>query len=129
VAYLSDSDIRDRAIVRFKDSDTTYWAALKTKADAAIVDLAEAIGVSSEFIKTPLHNTIMDYGIAYFCKMACMDHANINATEGTEDKWRVKLEIYASEEARLRQRITSEMFVGTVSDRGDRTVSSILYRG
>lgn len=128
MSYLSASDITDSVVTPFAESHATYYANILTLADAALVDLAEGLGLTSTEIATPLHTTVKDWLVAWFCARVCMDKlqfANIDAT--AQDKYTVKYQLYTGIRDRLKHEITYQMLTKTVQYAQDRITSVRRY--
>jgi hypothetical protein len=128
MSYLSASDITDAVVSPFAATDATYFATVLTLADAALVDMAEGHGLSSTAIVTPLHTTVKDWLVAWFCTRVCMDKlqvANIDAT--AQDKYTLKYQLYSGIRDRLKHEITAQMLTKTVQYAQDRVTSVRRY--
>jgi hypothetical protein len=115
-------------VTPFATTHATYYAAVLVLADAALVDMAEGHGLSSSEIVTPLHTTVKDWLVAWFCARVCMDNlqfANIDATG--QDKYTIKYQLYKSIGDRLKHEITAQMLTKTVQYAQDRVTSVRRY--
>lgn len=125
MSYIQVSDLTDKMVEKIQLQNYL------TKADAAIIDLAEELGVRTvaDIKSDPLHFKVKRYGEVFIYARICSDFMGTNNVAILEDKYFVKGSKYEKELAQLKDEITREMLTGSVNQISDRSVGcGIIFR-
>jgi hypothetical protein len=124
-AYLNTTDIKSNLVIGV---DLTPYL---DETGQAIDDLAEANGVLSTSVSTPIHFQIKQYGINFLLMRVCEDLIGTVQPDTLQfDKYFQMADYYRKRVADCRNRIGAEMFTGVVSYQQDRSIrTGMLFRG
>jgi hypothetical protein len=122
--YLQTTDITD--VIVYGHTITGYL----DRADIEIVNLARERGLQSTQIVTPIDNCIKQWLVAWVTMKFCQEQAGRAQIEVTDmERYYFKYKMYRDEEAKLRNRISASMFLGTATDiRNGSVQSTLLFR-
>ena len=126
--YIDDVDINVNIIKQFPLTDYI------TRADKAVVDLAEELGVrnTADIETSPVHWKLKEYAKAYLIVDVCRDKIGTNNVETRDvEKYIVTYDIWHKRLKELKSEITYPMITGEVDEIRDRAgiASGRVFRG
>lgn len=107
MSFCLTTDIRDELIKKI------VVATDCTEADAIILDMALALGVTADQIATPLPYTVKALAIALSCVIAARNKSIMNVRgEDGADAYELKRQVWQKEVDRLKAGLTADVLTG-----------------
>jgi hypothetical protein len=108
--YISTADITDSVAKAFVDASDSRLEQWLTNVDNEIIRMALQNDLLEEDILDPLNSIVKEYLVAYFCLLVFRDNIGSNNVEvSSEEKYRIKYDLYVSETERLRPLCTKDI--------------------